>query len=100
MNRLNQSIYEQCSYKSGPVYTTDFITSKTALTREEYGETPRSYVEKFGIDAGEWERLGSVSVLRSCILTPYLTSNATYEDYWRCFMGAMERAIGRVSPRS
>ena len=37
MNALNQAVYEQCSYKSGPVYVNDFITSKTALTREEYG---------------------------------------------------------------
>jgi len=96
MNRLNQALYEQCSYKTGPVYVNDFITSKTALTREEYGETPRSFVEKFGIAAAEWERLGSVYVLRSCILTPYLTSNTTYEEYWQNFMAAMKRAISRV----
>ncbi|MFA5180555.1 MAG: pyridoxal-dependent decarboxylase [Syntrophales bacterium] len=96
MNRLNQAIYEQCSYKTGPVYVSDFITSKTALTREEYGETPRVYVEKFGIAAREWDSLGSVYVLRSCILTPYLTSNTTYEEYWRNFMEAMKRAISRV----
>ena len=96
MNALNQAVYEQCSYKSGPVYVNDFITSKTALTREEYGETPRAYVERFGIGAGEWDRLGSVYVLRSCILTPYLTGNTTYEEYWRNFMGAVTRAIGRV----
>ena len=82
MNRLNQALYEQCSYKSGPVYSNDFITSKTALTREEYGETPRSFVERFGIEGGEWERLGRVNVLRSCILTPYLMHNTTYEAYW------------------
>ena len=96
MNHLNKSIYEQCSYKSGPVYVSDFITSKTALTREEYGETPRLYVEKFGIAASEWDRMGSIYVLRSCILTPYLTSNTTYEEYWQNFMEAMKRAISRV----
>lgn len=96
MNRLNQALYEQCSYKSGPLYVNDFITSKTALTRQEYGETPSSYGEKFGIDPAEWERLGSISVLRSCILTPYLTRAATFADYWRTFRGAMERGIRRV----
>lgn len=96
MNRLNQSIYEQCSYKSGPVYCSDFITSKTALTREEYGETPQSFVEKFGIAVSEWKELGSVYVLRSCILTPYFTNNTTYEEYWQNFIGAMERAIGNI----
>lgn len=96
MNRLNQSIYEQCSYKSGPVYSNDFITSKTALTREEYGETPQLFAEKFGIAAGDWKDRGSVYVLRSCILTPFFTNNTTYEEYWRNFIGAMERAIGCV----
>ena len=96
MNRLNQAIYEQCSYKSGPVYVNDFITSKTSLTREEYGDTPRAFVEKFGIGAAEWDRLESVYVLRSCFMTPYFTKNTTYEEYWLNFMNAMTRAIGRV----
>lgn len=100
MNRLNQAIYEQCSYKSGPVYGSDFITSKTALTAEEYGETPQSFVNKFGIAADEWKKLGSVYVLRSCILTPYLTGNTTYEEYWSNFRKAMERAICRIYTRS
>ncbi len=96
MNRLNEAIYEHCSYKSGPLYSNDFITSKTSLTAEEYGDTPRGFVARFGIAAGDWESLKSVYILRSCILTPYLTSNTTYEVYWENFMQAMERAIGRV----
>jgi len=96
MNRLNQAIYERCSYKSGPVYVNDFITSKTALTREEYGETPRFFVEKFGLRNGEWERLGSVYVLRSCIVTPFLTHHLTFEEYWRNFWAAMARAIAAI----
>lgn len=99
MNRLNEAIYEQCSYKSGPLYSNDFITSKTSLTGEEYGDTPRAFVARFGIAAGEWERLESVYILRSCIMTPYLTSHTTYEVYWKNFMQAMERAIGRVYGR-
>lgn len=97
MNRLNQAIYEQCSYKSGPVLANDFITSKTALTREEYGDTPLAFAQKFGIRADEWERLGSLTVLRSCVVTPYLVSGSNYEDYWQNFRNAMTRAIGRVA---
>ncbi|OPY91557.1 MAG: L-2,4-diaminobutyrate decarboxylase [Syntrophaceae bacterium PtaU1.Bin231] len=99
MNRLNEAIYEQCSYKSGPLYITDFITSKTSLTSGEYGDTPRSFVARAGIAAGEWERLQSVYILRSCILTPYLTSHTTYETCWENFMDAMERIIGRICGR-
>jgi tyrosine decarboxylase len=96
MNALNQMIYEQCSYKAGPVYTNDFITSKTALTAEEYGHTPFSFVEKFGIARDQWDGIESVYILRSCILTPYLVNNTTYEAYWNSFMEAMMAAIARV----
>lgn len=97
MNRLNQAIYEQCSYKSGPLYSNAFITSKTSLTREEYGDTPRAFVERFGIAGDQWEHRESVYVLRSCIMTPYLTSHTTYTAYWENFMQAMGEAIGRIA---
>jgi tyrosine decarboxylase len=96
MNRLNQAIYEQCSYKSGPLYVNDFITSKTSLTREEYGDAPLGFVERFGIDEEEWNRAASVYVLRSCILTPYLVNNTTYEIYWENFLKSMERALRKL----
>jgi len=93
MNELNRFIYEKCSYKSGPLYGNDFITSKTALTREEYGDNPRKFVEMFGIDPAQWDEIGSVTVLRSCVLTPYLKNNTNFEMYWRTFIKAMEKAI-------
>lgn len=96
MNRLNQAIYEHCSYKSGPLYGNDFIASKTSLTSDEYGDRPRDFIARFEIPAREWERLKSVYILRSCIVTPYLTRHATYEVHWGNFMRAMERAIERV----
>ncbi len=94
MNELNLYIYEQCSYKSGPLYTNDFITSKTSLTREEYGDIPGRFIERFGMDLTEWNKYGSVTVLRSCVLTPYLMNHSTYETYWKTFLQAMEKAIG------
>jgi len=78
MNRLNEAIYERCSYKSGPLYSNDFLLSKTSLTGEEYGDTPRAFAARAGIAAGEWERLQSVYILRSCILTPYLTGTEAF----------------------
>lgn len=95
MNRLNRMIYEQCSYKSGPLYTNEFITSKTSLTREEYDDAPFSFLEKLGIGRDEWEATGSVYVLRSCVVTPYLVHN-TYEAYWNSFIEAMKTAVARV----
>jgi glutamate/tyrosine decarboxylase-like PLP-dependent enzyme len=50
-------------YKSGPMYTNDFITSKTDLSHKEYGDAPRSFVSKFEIPEKEWDRVQSVYVL-------------------------------------
>jgi len=38
---INHKIYEQCSYRSGPVHADDFITSKTGLSFDNYGDAPR-----------------------------------------------------------
>lgn len=96
MNALNRRIYEECSYKSGPVYHTDFIASKTDLSREEYGDAPRAFLTKFDIPAEEWDRVGSIFVLRSCVLTPYLVNNETFESYWQNFMRTMWRNLNKV----
>jgi tyrosine decarboxylase len=97
MNTLNQKLYEQCSYKSGPVYYNDFIASKTDLTRHEYGDAPVSFISKFDIPGEEWDRVQNVYVLRSCVLTPYLISNTTFEAYWTHFMKTMWKNLHKVT---
>ncbi|MFH1941540.1 MAG: pyridoxal-dependent decarboxylase [bacterium] len=96
MNQLNQKIYEQCSYKSGPVYNSEFITSKTELSYEEYGDAPKSFVLRFDIPEEEWDRVRSVYVLRSCVLTPYLKSNTTFDEYWQNFMNTMWKNLRKI----
>ena len=93
MDELNQKIYEQCSYKSGPVYPDDFITSKTDLEFENYGNAPKAFVAQLDIPATEWDKLRSVYVLRSCVLTPYLTSNITYDKFWGIFRNTMHKIL-------
>ncbi len=96
MNALNQRIYEKCSYKSGPVYRNDFFVSKTDLSYAEYGDAPASFVSKFDIPASSWEKVKSVYILRSCVLTPYLVSNTTFETYWKKFMSTMWGHLNEV----
>ena len=96
MNDLNGRIFDRCSYKTGPVYAEDFITSKTELEVDNYGDAPRAFVEKCGIPAGEWDKVKSVRVLRACILTPWLVSNTSYEEYWDSFMNTMKKTIGQI----
>ena len=97
MNDLNQRIYDLCSYRSGPVYADEFITSKTELTRDSYGEVPRGLAEKLGIPAEEWDSIHSVYVLRSCVLTPWLAANTTYEEYWAHFLKTMKDKVATAA---
>lgn len=94
MDEVNQKVYDGCSYKSGPVYSDSWITSKTNLSFDNYGDAPRAFVAKLGIPADEWDRVKNVYVLRSCVLTPYLTRGATYTGYWNNFMNTMQKTLG------
>ena len=54
MNDLNEFIFEQCSYNTGPVYLDNFITSKTELAIGEYGNATYAFVNKFKIPRTQW----------------------------------------------
>jgi len=96
MDELNQKVYEQCSYNSGPVFYDDWITSKTDLSYDDYGDAPKTFVAELGIPAEEWDNVRSVYVLRSCVLTPFLTHNTTYDEYWGNFMKTMQKILGVI----
>ncbi len=40
-----------------------------------------------------WDDVGEVTVLRSCVLTPYLAHDSTYETYWGTFLDAVREAL-------
>lgn len=96
MNLLNQKIYEKCSYKSGPVYTNDFITSKTALEFDVYGDVPADFVQRHGISKSEWDRVRSVYVVRMCIMTPFLTTHIPFPVFMKNFLHTMKEKIKQI----
>ena len=97
MNDLNRILYGRCSYQSGPIYTKDFITSKTTLDAETYGNVPGEFAADLGIPDEEWDAVGEVTVLRSCVLTPYLAHDTTYDRYWKAFMGTMRETLAGIA---
>ena len=96
MNQLNEKIYELCSYKSGPVYLNDFITSKTDLSQDEYGNTPREFISKFNIPREEWDKVKSVYVLRSSIITPFLIETSSPDDPMDSFIQTMKEKLSKI----
>ncbi len=96
MDDLNEKLYELSSYNSGPVYANDWITSKTSLDTDSYGDAPESFVKRLGIPRDQWAKQKSVYVLRSCVLCPWLIKNTTYEEYWGNFLKIMKEKIGKI----
>jgi len=96
MNKLNQAIYDECSYVSGDLMKKDFITSKTVFSPAEYGNTPLDFVRKCGLDNAEWEKTPSVMVLRSAIMTPYLADEAEFARYFDSLVEILKKVITKV----
>jgi glutamate/tyrosine decarboxylase-like PLP-dependent enzyme len=96
MNALNREIKEHLSYRQGTIHAYDFIVSSTDLSEEEYGDTPLGFLQRLGIPEEEWRRVGSVFVLRSTIMSPYLTPDYTDEDYLAKFFVKLESILETV----
>ena len=96
MNKLNQAIYDECSYVSGNLMKKDFITSKTAFSPSEYGNTPLDFVMKCGLTAAEWKKTPSVLVLRSTIMTTYLADETQFNAYFDRLIEILKKIVTKV----
>ena len=101
MNKLNEIIFQECSYVDGPVYMDDWITSQTELKFVDYGDAPKPFVGRLGIPGKDWNRVKSVQVLRLCILNPFISHYDNFEGTWKNFMeilkGKIESAIKQMN---
>lgn len=93
-NELNRFIYDECSYRSGPVYLEDFILSKTVLRKVDYDCAVLPFLERLGLENQGWEE---VFVLRSCMMTPFLMSNQTFGTYRERFWSTLTTHLDRYS---
>ena len=93
MNALNQRLYDESSYVDGPVYMNNWITSKTALSEDDYGTAPKAFVKRLGIPEKEWNRVKSVYVLRLCILNPFVAHYDNLEVSWKNYLEIMKKKI-------
>ncbi|MHA1713598.1 MAG: pyridoxal phosphate-dependent decarboxylase family protein [Candidatus Ranarchaeia archaeon] len=97
MNKFNERMKkEHFSYPKDtirPILEKDFIISDTELSAEEYGDVPKEFVLRLGIPESEWKKVGKVFVLRSCVMTPYLTLDYTKEDYVGKFINTLKEKL-------
>jgi tyrosine decarboxylase len=96
MNALNEEIYHRFSYEYGPLYQDDWITSHTELDHAVYGDVPADFVKRMGISETEWDRVGHVSVLRSCVMHPWIAESTSYPERWQSFLAIITQELERI----
>lgn len=99
-NKLNRFLYDQCSYRSGPVYLEDYFLSKTVITPTVYKKTSEKLLKALEIPTEELARVGEVFVLRSCLMSVYLTSNQSFEVYREKFWQGLRTHLKRFCERN
>lgn len=93
MNRLNERIAGECFGGIPATGTTmlakTFIVSSTELSHEEYGMSPAAFMKELGICVSEWGPGRRVFVLRSTVMSPYLTTDYVDRNYVDVFLAAI-----------
>ncbi|MBZ9686309.1 tyrosine decarboxylase [Clostridium estertheticum] len=96
MNELNHKFYEEASYVQNGLYTNDFITSHTDFTIEDYGHSPLNFVKNCGPDEKEWLKEKKVTILRACVLSPFMNNKNTFEEYMEKMHNAVTTKLERI----
>jgi tyrosine decarboxylase len=96
MNAFNQQIRARFSYQTGPMHGYDFIVSSTSLTENDYGEAPLTFLEQLGIPAQQWVDVKEVFVMRSTVMSPYLTLDYTEVDYLEKFVERLKEIVKEI----
>ena len=93
MNELNEQIAGTCfgglPAPGGSILDLDFIVSSTDLSAEEYGDSPLPFLRSLGIDVSGWNPASAVKVLRSTVMSPYLTTDYVAANYVDQFLDAI-----------
>jgi len=96
MNALNEKIYDEASYVSGPVFKNDWITSKTDLSYADYGDAPKEFTKRLGIPAEEWDRVKSVYVLRLCMLNLFIAHAQHLDVVWNTYLDILKEKLDEI----
>lgn len=73
MNKLNHDFYQESSFSAGCLYDNGYITSHTDFAVGDYGNSPVNFLTKtLKFTEDEWQKNGKVTILRACVLTPYM----------------------------
>lgn len=70
-----------------------FIVSTTDFSHKEYEDIPFRFLKDMGFTKEEWERVHKVKIIRSVIMSPYLTPDYVDENYVKKFLEYLRKEI-------
>lgn len=98
LNKLNEDLYNESSIFSGNIYNNGFITSHTAFTDADYGDSPLEVLGRLGVPKAEYERVKSLTLLRACVLSPFLNDEKNFDTYIKLvedeILAKLEKLLG------
>ncbi|MCH5384842.1 tyrosine decarboxylase [Limosilactobacillus reuteri] len=95
-NKLNEKMFDLASFYDSRVYSNLFLTSHTIFKKDTYGDSPVPFIERMGFTKDDWEKVGSVTLLRAAIMTPFLHQTKTFEFYTKGIAKAMEEKLNEI----
>ncbi|MGL5357971.1 MAG: pyridoxal-dependent decarboxylase [Metamycoplasmataceae bacterium] len=93
MNQLNQEIYKHSSFVEGDTYINDLILSHTSFSFEDYKNAPLDILKRAKINEKEFLNNGSINILRSCILSPWLYDKNDFNYFSSLFDEAITKKL-------
>lgn len=96
MNALNEEFFDKSSYKNGPMYLNDWITSHTIFDVAEYGDSPVEFIERLGIPKSEWDKVQKVTIIRCCTLNALLAHEQDLNSVWNQYIDIWANKLAEI----
>lgn len=81
LDQLNHELYDLSSIMSPNIYANEFVTSHTDFSMADYADSPLDVLERLDIPKEEWDRIKDLTLLRACVLSPFLNNPETFKIY-------------------
>ena len=81
LNKLNHDLYDLSSVMTPNLYANEFVTSHTDFNINDYANSPLDVLQRLDIPKEEWFKVNDLTLLRACVLSPFLNNPETFETY-------------------
>ncbi|WP_295746799.1 pyridoxal-dependent decarboxylase [uncultured Limosilactobacillus sp.] len=95
-NELNEKVFNLASFFKSDVYTNRFLTSHTIFAKDTYGDSPIKFIEKMGYTKEDWDKVGSVTLLRAAIMTPFINDDKLFKEYTDGIAASMKEKLAEI----